>query len=258
MARTVQDAALMLDVIAGYEPLDPFSIDDPDVSFAADLDRGVRGLRVGWSPDLGYALVDPEVRAICEQAAMRFEELGCSVEEATPGFANPSGDQTFLVLGATSDAAWLSELSSEQLGQLGAPARTFLEHGSRTSGVDYVRANQRRMAVWQSMQTFHETYDLLLTPSLAVTAFPVGEPPTHVGSDPFPPFGWSPFTVPFNLTGQPAASVPCGFDARGLPVGLQIVGRAYADSMVLRAARAFEQLQPWADKRPSLDAVMAS
>jgi aspartyl-tRNA(Asn)/glutamyl-tRNA(Gln) amidotransferase subunit A len=114
------------------------------------------------------------------------------------------------------------------------------------------------MAVWRSMQAFHETYDLLLTPALSVTAFPVGEPPTHVGEDAFPPFGWSPFTVAFNLTGQPAASVPCGFDARGLPVGLQIVGRAYADAVVLRAARAFEQAQPWAGMRPALDAVMAS
>jgi len=257
MARTVRDAALMLDVIAGYEPSDPFSIDDPRASFLADVDRGVKGLRLGWSADLGYALVDPEVRAICERATMRFEELGCTVEEATPGFANPSGDQTFLALAATSDAVWLSELSPAQREQLGAPARMFLEQGSKTAGADYVRANARRMAVWQSMRAFHETYDLLLTPTLSVTAFPVGQPPTHVGSDPFPPFGWSPFTVPFNLTGQPAASVPCGFDAKGLPVGLQIVGRAYADSVVLRAARAFEQLQPWAEARPALDAVMA-
>jgi Asp-tRNA(Asn)/Glu-tRNA(Gln) amidotransferase A subunit family amidase len=258
MARTVSDAALMLDVISGYEPSDPFSIHDPDASFLRDVDRGVQGMRVGWSANLGYALVDPEVRAICERAALRFQELGCTVEEATPGFANPSGDQTFLVLAASSDAAWLSDLTPEQREQVGPPARSFLELGSKTTGIDYVRANARRMAVWQSMQNFHQTYDLLITPTLAVTAFPVGEPPTHVGGDPFPPFGWSPFTVPFNLTGQPAASVPCGFDAKGLPVGLQIVGRAYSDSIVLRAARAFEQLQPWADRRPALDAVMAS
>ncbi|MEX2227238.1 MAG: amidase [Dehalococcoidia bacterium] len=258
MARTVGDAALMLDVIAGFEPSDPFSIDDPGASFRSDIEGGVRGLRVGWSADLGYALVDPEVRAICETAARRFEELGCTVDEATPGFANPSADQTFMVLAATSDAVWLSELTDEQRAQIGPPARAFLEQGSKTTGADYVRANNRRMAVWQSIRRFHETYDLLLTPALAVTAFPIGEPPTHVGEDAFPPFGWSPFTVPFNLTGQPAASVPCGFDAKGLPVGLQIVGRAYADATVLRAARAFEQMQPWADRRPALDAVMAA
>jgi aspartyl-tRNA(Asn)/glutamyl-tRNA(Gln) amidotransferase subunit A len=163
-----------------------------------------------------------------------------------------------MVLAATSDAVWLAELTEDQRNQLGQPAHAFLEAGSKTTGVDYVRANNRRMAVWRSMQRFHETYDLLLTPSLAVTAFPVNQPPTHVGEREFPPFGWSPFTVPFNLTGQPAASVPCGFDAKGLPIGLQIVGRAYADATVLRAARAFEQLQPWADKHPALDAVTAS
>jgi aspartyl-tRNA(Asn)/glutamyl-tRNA(Gln) amidotransferase subunit A len=197
------------------------------------------------------------VRETCERAARRFEELGCIVEEATPGFSNPSADQTFMVLAATADAVWLSELSDAEREQIGPPARAFLEAGSKVSGAEYVRATGRRMAVWQSMQRFHETYDLLMTPAVAVTAFPVGQPPTHVGEDPFPPFGWSPFTVPFNLTGQPAASVPCGFDAKGLPIGLQIVGRAYADAVVLRAARAFEDAQPWADRRPALDAVMA-
>jgi aspartyl-tRNA(Asn)/glutamyl-tRNA(Gln) amidotransferase subunit A len=258
MARTVSDAALMLDVIAGYEPGDPFSVPDHPGSFLDGIDRGVKGLRVGWSPDLGYALVDPAVRAVCERAAKRFEDLGCAVEEATPGFPNPSGDQTFMILASSADAVWLSELSDAQREQLGPPARTFLEIGSKITAADYVRANNRRIDVWQSMQRFHERHDLLLTPSLAVTAFPVSQPPTHVGDQEFPPFGWSPFTVPFNLTGQPAASLPCGFDAQGLPIGLQIVGRAYDDATVLRAARAFEQLQPWEDKRPALEAVAAS
>jgi Asp-tRNA(Asn)/Glu-tRNA(Gln) amidotransferase A subunit family amidase len=257
MTRTVSDAALMMDVIAGYEPEDPFSVPDFPGSYLAEVDRGIEGLRVGWSPDLGYALVEPEVREICERAARRFEELGCTVEEATPGFPNPNADRTFIMLAASGDAVWLSELSDEQRALIGEPSQMFLAQGSKFTAMDYVRANDRRMALWHTMQRFHQTYDLLLTPSLSVTAFPVGDPPTHVGHDPFPPFGWSPFTAAFNLTGQPAASVPCGFDAKGLPVGLQIVGRAYADSIVLRAARAFEQLQPWAHKRPALDAVMA-
>jgi len=258
ITRTVSDAALMLDVIAGREPSDPYSVADYPGSFLADVDRGIEGLRVAWSPDLGYAIVEPEVRAICERAARRFEELGCVVEEAAPGFPNPSADQTFMILAATSDAVWLSELTDEQRGQIGEPAKLFLEQGGKTSGTDYVRANLRRMKVWETMRRFHEAYDLLLTPTLSVTAFPVGRPPTHAGGLEFPPFGWSPFTVPFNLTGQPAASVPCGFDSRGLPVGLHVVGRAYEDSLVLRACRAFEQAQPWADRRPQLDAVMAT
>jgi aspartyl-tRNA(Asn)/glutamyl-tRNA(Gln) amidotransferase subunit A len=254
MTRTVSDAALMLDVIAGYEPEDPYSVRGDGRSFLAEVNRGVRGLRVGWSPDLGYALVEPEVRAICERAARRFADLGCTVEEATPGFPNPSADQTFFVLAATSDAVWLSELSEADLARTGEAARTFLEFGRRTSGTDYVRANARRMHIWQTMQSFHEQYDLLLTPALSVTAFPVGQPPTQAAGQDFAPFGWSPFTQPFNLTGQPAASVPCGFDGNGLPVGLQIVGRAFEDATVLRAARAFEEMQPWAERRPDVAA----
>jgi Asp-tRNA(Asn)/Glu-tRNA(Gln) amidotransferase A subunit family amidase len=258
MTRTVADGALALDVMAGREPEDPYSIDDYPGSFLAEMDRGVRGLRVAWSPDLGYALVEPEGRDICEAGAKRFADFGCTVEEATPGFPNPSTDRTFLTLGATNDAVWMSELTPEQLELVGEPAKVFLQAGSQTSGTDFVRANLRRMRLWETMQRFHETYDLLLTPSLAVTAFPVGEPPTKVGDADFPPFGWSPFTVPFNLTGQPAASVPCGYDSRGLPVGLHIVGRAFEDSLVLRAARAFEQAQPWADRRPDVQAYSAA
>jgi len=260
MTRTVTDAALMLDVIAGHEPADPLSVKDDGPAFVEQVDQGVQGLRVAWSPDLGYAVVEPEVRAACERAARRFEELGCTVEEATPGFPNPSADRTFMVLAAAGDAVWMGDLSDEQRAQLGAPAHDFIERGSKFTAADYVRAENRRMAIWHTMRRFHETYDLLITPALSVTAFPVGEPPRHTraGELEFPPFGWSPFTVPFNLTGQPAASVPCGFDARGLPVGLQVVGRAYADAVVLRAARAFEQMQPWADVHPPLDAVMAS
>jgi aspartyl-tRNA(Asn)/glutamyl-tRNA(Gln) amidotransferase subunit A len=251
MTRTVADAALMLDVIAGHEPSDPYSVADYPGSFLAEVERGVRGLRVGWSPDLGYARVGAEVREICERAALRFSELGCTVEEAPLRLENPSADGTFMTLAATHDAIWLGELTPGQLAETGDAAKAFLDYGRKVSGADYVRAQQRRMALWSEMQRFHETYDLLLTPALSVTAFPVGEPPAKVGGVDFPPFGWSPFTVPFNMTGQPAASVPCGFDAQGLPVGLQIVGRAYEDAMVLRAARAFEQIAPWADRRPT-------
>ncbi|MEX2246163.1 MAG: amidase [Dehalococcoidia bacterium] len=257
ITRTVADAALALDVMTGPESGDPFTVPALGRSYLDGLDAGVGGLRVAWSPDLGYALVEPEVRAICETAAKSFADLGCTVEEASPGFPNPSTDQTFMTLAASADAVWLRELTTEQLAQVGEPAKVFLAFGSNTTGVEYARANERRMAIWHAMHRFHETYDLLLTPSLSVTAFPVGQPPTKVGDADFPPFGWSPFTVPFNMTGQPAAVVPCGFDAHGLPVGLQIVGRAYRDDVVLRAARAFEQAHPWAHHRPPIEQFAA-
>jgi Asp-tRNA(Asn)/Glu-tRNA(Gln) amidotransferase A subunit family amidase len=248
--RTVADAALALDVMAGHDPADPFSVCDYPGSYLDDLDAGARGLRVAWSADLGYAKVDPEVRSVCEKAARRFSELGCTVEEASPGFASPAADFTFFTIAATSDADWLSKLSADEIAQLDDPAREFLAFGSQTSGVDVYRAFDRRIAIWQKMQAFHETYDLLLTPVVSVTAFPIGEEPREIGGEKVQKYGWMPYTQPFNLTGQPAASVPCGFDSKGLPVGLHVVGRAYEDALVLRACRAFEQLQPWSDKRP--------
>ncbi len=250
--RTVADAALALDVMSGHEPSDPFSVIDYPGSFAAEVDLGIKGLRVAWSPDLGFARVDPEVRRVCEAAAKRFADLGCTVEEASPGFASPASDFTFFTIAATSDAEWLSRLSDDEMALLDDPARQFLEFGSRTTGVDVARANDRRMAIWHATQRFHETYDLLLTPVVSVTAFPIGEPPRVIDGQSVPQFGWMPYTQPFNLTGQPAASVPCGFDSKGLPVGLHVIGRAYEDSLVLRACHAFEQLQPWADKRPAV------
>jgi aspartyl-tRNA(Asn)/glutamyl-tRNA(Gln) amidotransferase subunit A len=250
--RTVADAALALDVMAGHEPADPTSVAPYRRSFLAELDLGVKGLRVAWSPDLGFAPVSREVRSACEAAAKRFAELGCVVEEATPGFASPASDLTFFTIAATSDAVWLSELTEAERDLLDEPAKQFLEFGRRASAMDLVKAERRRMAIWQSMQRFHETYDLLLTPVMSIAAFPIGKPPTQVDGTDVAPFGWMPFTQPFNLTGQPAASVPCGFDSRGMPIGLHIVGRAYQDSLVLRASRAYEEAHPWAQHRPKL------
>jgi aspartyl-tRNA(Asn)/glutamyl-tRNA(Gln) amidotransferase subunit A len=241
--------------MSGHEPEDPFSIVDYPGSFLHEVDLGVKGLRVAWSPDLGFAPVEPEVRAICEAAAKRVAELGCTVEEASPVFPNPSADLTFFTIAATPDAVWLGALSDEQRALLDEPARQFLAFGKQTTGTQLIEAERRRMAIWHTMRRFHETYDMLLTPVLSCTAFPTGQPPTAIGGKEIPQFGWMTYTNPFNLTGQPAASVPCGFDSRGLPVGLHVIGRAYEDSVVLRAARAFEQLQPWADKRPAMAGV---
>jgi aspartyl-tRNA(Asn)/glutamyl-tRNA(Gln) amidotransferase subunit A len=248
--RTVADAALAMDVMCGYEPEDPYSVRDYPRSFLDGLDGGIKGLRVAWSADLGWAPVEPEVRAACEAAARRFEELGCEVEEASPGFGN-QGD-VFMKINAPADALWLGELTPDELGMTDAPAKWFLEYGRKVTAVEHVRATRQRMELWHTMQRFHQRYDLLLTPVLSCTAFPTGQPPTRIGGQEIQPMGFMPFTQPFNLTGQPAASVPCGFDSQGLPVGLHVVGRAYEDALVLRACRAFEQLQPWADRKPAI------
>jgi len=116
----------------------------------------------------------------------------------------------------------------------------------------YVQGWFDRLAWWQHPRAFFEKYDLLLTPTVACPPFPIGQDhPTEVDGKPVSPYGWIQFTYPFNLTGQPAASVPCGFTKTGLPIGLQIVGRRFADGAVLRAAAAFEAARPWAAQRPA-------
>ena len=159
---------------------------------------------------------------------------------------------TFLNINTPSDAVWIGELTDEQRALMDQPAWFFYEHGRKVSGQDMVRANLERMHVWQRMREFQQKYDLLLTPVIACTAFPVGQEPKQIDGKTIDPAGWMPFTQPFNLTGQPAASVPCGFDANGLPVGLHVIGRAYEDSLVLRACRAFELIEPWAHKKPAI------
>jgi aspartyl-tRNA(Asn)/glutamyl-tRNA(Gln) amidotransferase subunit A len=255
--RTVADAALALDVMAYHEPGDPFSIKRYPGSFLDEVDRGVKGLRVAWSSDLGYAPVDPEVRAICEAAAKRFADLGCTVDEASPGFESPAATGTFMGIAGAWDAAWLGDLTDDERALIDEPAKFFLEYGKKLSGLDVVRANKNRWKIWESMRDFHKTYDLLLTPVMSCTAFPIGKPPAKIDGKDIPPMGWMSFTQPFNLNGAPAASVPCGFDSQGMPVGLHIIGRAFEDSTVLRASRAYEQIAPWADRKPPTNITRA-
>ncbi|MDP9373256.1 MAG: amidase [Chloroflexota bacterium] len=254
MTRTVRDAALLLDVIAGPDERDRLSLPAAGVDWLAACEGDVRGLRVAWSPDLGYARVDPEVRAIAEAAARRFaDDLGCALEEDAPGFDDPG--EAIRILFYSGVAANLTPFGPEARALLDPGlARALAEEAEGLTALDYVRASSIRQAVWDRTRRFFERYDLLLTPGVAVTAFPAGqEGPPEVAGQPAGRLGWTPFTYPFNLTGQPALSVPAGWTAAGLPVGLQIVGRRYDEATVLRAGAAFEAVQPWADRRPPLD-----
>lgn len=251
MARTVRDAALLLDVIAGPDERDRLSLPAGQADYLAACDGDVRGLRVAWSADLGYAAVDPEVRAIAEAAARRFAaDLGCRVEEAHPGFADP-GDAIRLLFYA-GVAANLAGQSAERRALLDPDlARALAEETEGRTAIDYVLATSTRQAVWDRCRRFFAGYDLLLTPAVAVPPFAAGEEgPREVAGRAVARLGWTPFTYPFNLTGQPALTVPAGWTAAGLPVGLQIVGRRFDEATVLRAGAAFEAAQPWAARRP--------
>ena len=252
MTHTVRDAALMLRVMAGPDERDRNSLPADATDYLATAGDGIRGLRVAWSPDLGYALVDPEVREACAQAAHAFEGLGCRVETAAPGFPEPEETWATLFWGAI--GAKLAPALPEWRERMDPGLVEVVEKGETLTGIQVAEAGFRRAALWDTVRRFFEAYDLLLTPTVAVPALPLGGTgDIEIAGRRVSRWKAFPFNYPFNLTGQPAATVPCGFTAGGLPIGLQIVGRRFADATVLRAAAAFEAARPWAARRPRLD-----
>ncbi|MFF7351761.1 MULTISPECIES: amidase [Streptomyces] len=236
MTRDAADAALLLDVIAAPDPRDWSALPVAQRSFVAALEGGVHGLRVAYSPSLGGQVpVQPAVAAAVRRTVASLADLGAYVEETDPDFSEPL--EAFHTLWF-SGAARLTERFSPRRRQLLDPGlREICVRGARYSALDYLAAVDVRMDLGRRMGRFHERYDLLVTPTLPVTAFEAGaEVPARSAFRRWT--GWTPFTYPFNLTQQPAASVPVGTDGDGLPVGLQIVAARHRDDLVLRAAHA--------------------
>ncbi|WP_327315290.1 amidase [Streptomyces sp. NBC_01235] len=236
MTRDAADAALLLDVIGVPDSRDWSALGPAGGSFTAGLGGGVRGLRVAYSPSLGgQVAVRPGVAAAVRAAVERLAALGAYVEEADPDFTDPV--DAFHTLWFAGAARVTQHLRAEQRKSLDPGLREISAVGARFSAVEYLAAVDVRMELGRRMGRFHEAYDLLLTPTLPITAFEAGvEVPEGAGYRRWT--GWTPFTYPFNLTQQPAASVPVGRDAGGLPVGLQIVAARHRDDLVLRAAHA--------------------
>jgi aspartyl-tRNA(Asn)/glutamyl-tRNA(Gln) amidotransferase subunit A len=251
MTRTVRDAALFLDATAGEDARDRNSWSSGIDYLAALENTDLKGLRVAWSPDLGYAAVEPEVAEATAAAARRFQELGCQIEIADPPLTDP-WELVDTIWSAGMAAAHATDF--EQVRDLLDPGRVeIILAGQKLPAVALADAFLKRSLYYQAWRQFMERYDLVLTPTLACTAFPVGlDFPGRIAGREMTYLGWTPFTYPFNLTGQPAATVPCGFDSNSLPIGLQIVGRRHDDVTVLRAAAAFEAVAPWADKWPDV------
>jgi aspartyl-tRNA(Asn)/glutamyl-tRNA(Gln) amidotransferase subunit A len=252
LTRTVADAALVMTVCAGPDERDQYSLPGPAVDYVKALRGSLKGLRVAYADDLGFADdVDPEVRAVCAKAARTFRELGCRLDEVKPSWPSPRECWGEIFCGgiATRMAPYVDRRNEIEPG-LHRIIETTLKNGP----TKYVQAWFDRLAWWQHPRAFFEKYDLLLTPTIACPPFAVGlDNPTEIAGKPVEPYAWIPFTYPFNVTGQPAASVPCGFTRDGLPIGLQIVGRRFDDVLVLRASAAFERARPWAQHRPPID-----
>jgi len=254
MARTVADAALMLDIMAGPDDRDRFSLPATPVCYLDSTRKGIDGLKIAYTQDLATDAVDPEVAGIARDAAFSFEGFGCEVVEDTPGIPDMAQDLTTSVI---MEMVTANEERLEEAKEKVYPLyRPFLELGAMFSAADVVRVGFHREELWEKIWPFFERYDLLLTPTTACAAFDLKEGgtlgPDTVDGKEASPASWVSYTFPFNFTGQPAASVPCGFTAGGLPVGLQVVGRRYDESLVLRAAAAFEAAYPWSGRRPEL------
>jgi aspartyl-tRNA(Asn)/glutamyl-tRNA(Gln) amidotransferase subunit A len=255
LSRTVADGALMLSVIAGPDDRDRLSLPPAEFDWNDALRGSIKGMRVAYSADWGYAPVDPEVREVVGAAVKVFEkELGCVVEEAHPGFTDPF------------EAFWA--LVAQETDLVGM--RKFVEqHGDRMSrhlvdmimrpwtAEDFTNANLKRKEVTNKMWRFMRNYDIVLTPTLAVPPFPINiQGPEKIDGHMVSTTQWLAFTFPLNMTGQPAASVPAGFTRGGLPVGLQIIGKHLGDATVLRAASAFEAAHPWRNRTPPIVAAL--
>lgn len=249
MSRSVRDSAMLLQVLAGHDPRDPSSLRETPADYMAAADMGVKDLRIGWSADFGYACLDPEVKNITYKAAHVFEELGCTVEESNLNVPSPF-DAFWTVFSANVYTANQSAIKNHK-DELSWYALDCIEHGARVTGEEYSRALGEidRLKLLFAQQ--FDKYDLILSPTMAVTAFPVGKPPQKINGQTIHPFwGFLPFTYPINMIGHTAASVPCDNSSENLPVGLHIIGRYGDEATVIAASAAFEEANPWIQRKP--------
>ena len=242
ISRTVTDAALMLTVISKPDVRDFYAGPALGIDFRKGLEDGVNGMRIAYDRTLGYAKVDSDVARCVDEGVRGLRELGAQVEEIDLSLSDPI--EIMQPLWAVALAMAVQPLSARQRSLMDQPLLAIAEAGFGMSALEYRAFEKQREALARRFNLLHQQYDLLVTPQLATTAFEVGhEVPPDNGMRRW--WEWSPFTYPFNLTQQPAATVPCGFAGNGLPVAMQLVGAKWNDPLVLRAARAYEQAHPF-------------
>ena len=249
MTRTVGDSALLLQVLAGRDPRDPGALRDEPDDYVAALSKGVDGMRIGWSADFGFAAVEPEVRDSAAAAAMAFEDMGAVVEEVDLVLDTPF--EQFWPLFTSIMYARVAGVVDDHWDKLTWYAQESLDTGKKISGAEFVNALGHVDVMKSQFADAFDKYDLILTPSLATPAFPVGDPPAVIdGRDVHWFWGYTPYTMPINMIGSTAASIPCGFSADGLPLGLHIIGPSGGEATVFAASAALEEARPWIQHRP--------
>jgi Asp-tRNA(Asn)/Glu-tRNA(Gln) amidotransferase A subunit family amidase len=251
LVRYVKDAALMLDILKGPDESDRFTLPKQDISYLNEIEDIPKKLKIGYSIGLGFVkAVDSEVEKYVLNAAQKFEECEWTVEEAKVKIKKP--ELTFNTL-VTAGLGFDLQSFLKEKEKLDGTLVKMIEAGLSYSAIDLKKAESQREEIFDVVSNHFKNYDILITPSTAVPAFGLGMmyPPTIAGKG-VSPVAWMSYTYPFNMTGNPAASIPCGWSNEGLPIGMQIIGKRFDDLTVLQASKAFENIQPWQSKRPNL------
>lgn len=247
MTRTVEDSALMMNALAKPDARDWTSLPHDGVDYLKKLGKGVKGMKIAFSPALGYVDVDPEISALVDGAVNVLQGLGAKVEQVDPGFADPA--KCFRTLWWSGVRALVGKMTEAQRAVLDPGLADVYAQSLEITPEDYFEAVRQRGVLGTQMRVFMERYDALITPTLPIAAFEAGKlSPIDDGTGKW--VNWTPFSYPFNLTQQPAASVPCGFTKSGLPAGLHIVGKMFEDRTVLRVSQAYEEASDWGKVRP--------
>ena len=250
MTRTVRDAALVLNAIAGHDHRDPSSSNAPTEDYTATLGQDIRGTRIGFLKKYFFDVIDPEVKDAVSQAASVLEGLGASVDEVSIPVIDHSVAISGAILSAESAEVHLDHLR-HRADDIGPDVRPRLELGVLSPATDYIKAQRARRVFNRQIAETMQRFDVLLAPTASVVAPKIGERTVNVGgrTEATLPF-LARLTRPFNICGVPAISVPCGFSSSGMPIGVQVAGRPFEEATVLTVAHAYEQATEWHKRRP--------
>ena len=255
IVRYVKDAALMLNVMKGYHPADNNSFPDDDIDYVKILENKPKKLKIGYSMTLGFGkILEEEVKESVLDGIQKFEQFDWDVEESNLKIRKPeSAFKTLVSIGYAYD---LQKDFNNRLEDLSPDLKGTIRLGLDNNSMNIGKAREQRNQVYEVMYQYFKNYDVLITPTLPCPAIKPGwlESGTTfptIGNKSLNTVSWMTYTYPFNMTGLPAASIPCGWTNSGLPIGMQIVGKRYDERIVLQVSKAFEEIAPWQDKKPN-------
>jgi aspartyl-tRNA(Asn)/glutamyl-tRNA(Gln) amidotransferase subunit A len=257
IVRYVKDAALMLNVLKGYHPADNNSLPDDDIDYVESLKDKPKKLKIGYSTTLGYGkILEDEIRENILDNVQKFEHFNWEIEEAKIKIRKPeSAFKTLVTVGYAYD---LQKEFNKRPEDIDPDLTVSIKLGLDNTSMNIGKAMELRNKVYEVIYQYFKDYDILITPTTPCPAFKPGWLdsgtvfPT-IGKKSLSIMSWMTFTYPFNMSGHPAASIPSGWDKSGLPIGMQIVGKRFDEKTVLQVSKAFEEIAPWQDKKPSFN-----